>query len=198
MTDFALKCNEAIFGHDGGEGMVVGFAGDGGDALATEHEADAGERGGGTLEKVIVVTAAASEPEAGVVEGEAGDEDAIDFGNGDAGAAEGIGFAQAERAGDDDLVPIRDFVPVELRSGLLVDHERKKDAFMLGPGFLDQRVDVRFGGEGGEEGDGLGVDEGGEVGHVLAEDEGGFGAVCRCQGTEAGEHFAAQFVFCLG
>lgn len=172
----------------------MGLAGDEGYALATVGEADAGEARGGVAEEDVIESAAASEAITGIVESNAGDEGAVDFFGRDARAAEGIGFAQAEGSGDDDLVPTGDFVPVEPGRFVAADHEGEDDFFALGPGFLDERVDVGFGGKGSEEGNAAAFEEFGEVGGELADNEGGFGAEGGVHFPEAGADVAAHLV----
>lgn len=89
------------------------FAGDEGDFLESEHEADAEEFRGSPAEEAVVEAAAATEAKAFVVERDAGDDDAIEFRERDARAAERVGLAQAKRTGHDDVIPRRDLVPVE-------------------------------------------------------------------------------------
>jgi len=170
----------------------VGFAGDGGDFLRAEEEADGGECCGRLGEEGVVIATAATEAMALRIEGHAGNEDAVEFDEGDAGAAQRFGFAQSEGTGDDDVVPTGDLMPIKDGCGAAIDHERKGDALSLGPGFFDQGMDVGFGGKRSEEGDAAALRKGGEVGGELADDEGGLCMRGGGDGAEAGADFAAE------
>ncbi len=172
--------------------MIVGFAGDGDDFLEAEEEADARKGGRNLREEAVVIAATAAEAVAGVIEGKAGDEDAIELRDGNARAAKRFRFAQAEGAADDDVIPTFDFVPIENRCVALLDHERQGDAFLLGPGFLDERMDVGFGREWSKEGDATALGEGGKVGGELADDEGGLSVAGGAKGAKLGAHFVAE------
>ena len=171
----------------------MGFAGDEGNFLRAEEEADGGKRGGTMGEEGVVIASAATEAMALVVEGHAGDEDAVEFRDGDARAAKRFGFPQAERVGDNDVVPRFDFVPVELgrRFGVL-DHEGEDDAFFLSPGFLDKGMDVGLRREWCEEGDAFAFEEGGQVCGKFADDERGLGVSGGSDGEQAGADVAAE------
>ena len=129
------------------------FAGDHGNFLEAEHEADARQGRRRQAEKTVIEPAAATEPETFRVESHPRHEDAIEFRQRDAGATERIRLAQAERARHNDVIPTRDLMPVEFGRGAVLDHQRQDDALALRPGFLDERVDVRLRGEGREERD---------------------------------------------
>ena len=89
----ARRANDAGLGDDRVEPSIEPIARHMGHALRLEGEAE-GEGGRGRRQRAVVMPAALAEPEAGVVEGEEGDEE---DGGGDDDAAER--FGHAERAG---------------------------------------------------------------------------------------------------
>ena len=170
----------------------MGLAWDALDFLRGEHEADAGELGRRVGEEGVVEAAAAAKAMAVLVEGEAGDEDAIEFRPRDERTADGIGLAQAHGPARDDVVPAGDLVPVEFRAGAALEHEGQDDALALRPGLLDEGMDVGLGGERGEERDAFAFAKRGMVGRDAADEERGLGADGGIERAQMGAHFTAQ------
>src|SRR5260221_617365 len=188
----AAATDQSILGNHAAQRLIVRFARDGGNMLTTEHQANTGESRGRPAQKRVVEAAATTEPETIVIKGESRNESAIEFRDGDAGTAQGVGLAHAARAGRHHLVPARDFVPVELGPGIVFDHERQDDALALRPGFLHERRDVGFRGQGGEERDAPAGDERGQVRRLLAHHERGLRAEVRAEPAQSAAHRTAQ------
>ena len=160
--------------------------------LRGEHDSDASEPWRCLGEEGVVKTAAAAEAMALLVEGEAGDKDAIEVCSRDERAADGIGFAQSHGAAGDDVVPAGDLVPFEFRLRAALNHERQHDAFALSPSLLDQRMNVRLEGERREEGDACAFAKCGMTGGGAADEKRGLGPDGGTDGAKVRAHFAAQ------
>ena len=176
------------FGEDGIHALVVRLAGDVGDELQVEADAE----GDGVRlvqgEDAVVVAAAAAEAAAIAGEGEAGDEDEGDLGGGDELRAGGGGFAE-ERipGGGRELLDVADGDELEFRA----DDARIAEAVTA---LLPQQLDVGLARERGEKGDGFGGEERGVRGE-RGDDGAGFFRARGAEGFEADAHLAAEVGF---
>src|SRR5437868_3271101 len=86
-----------------------------GNALTTEHQANAGKNRGRLAKKRVIETTPATEPETFVIKSKPRNKSAIEFRQGNAWTTQRVRLAQTERPRHDHLVPTRDLMPVELR-----------------------------------------------------------------------------------
>lgn len=162
------------------DGEVVGFGGEGGEAL--EGEGDAEGVGGGGGEEAVVDAAAAAEAVAFGGEGAAGDEDEVEVGGGDGVSEVRKGDAVVFRTSEVEVGDVAELPEAVFFGG---------DGEGLGEGAVEGG-EVGFVGEGDEDADAAGGADAGVAGELAAEGVGLGAAVFGGEGGEAGAEDAAE------